>query len=87
MANSQFDQFLEEATTNGDRSDSTLGRDCLYGLYTSWCFPRQAVPRPEGVFWTAMRKKRIHPGPNGLRMKGPAAADTFWRAIRAWSNR
>ena len=72
MANSQFDQFLDEATTIGD---STLGRDCLYGLYTSWCFLRQTVPRPEGVFWAAMRKKRIYPGPNGLRMKGPAAAD------------
>lgn len=75
MANSQFDQFLDEATTSGDRSDSTLGRDCLYGLYTSWCFLHQAVPRPEGVFWAAMRKKRIHQGSNGLRMKGPAAAD------------
>ena len=75
MANSQFDQFLEEATTSGDRYDSALGRDCLYGLYTSWCFLHQAVPSPEGAFWAAMRRKRIRPGHNGLRMKGPAAAD------------
>ena len=70
MANSQFDQFLDEATTSGDRPDSALGRDCLYGLYTSWCFLHQSAPRPEGAFWAAMRRKRIRPGHNGLRMKG-----------------
>lgn len=74
MANTQFDQFLNEATTD-DRSDSALGQDCLYGLYTSWCFLHESTPRPESAFWAAMRKKRIHPGRNGLRMKGPAAAD------------
>ncbi|MCU1434595.1 MAG: hypothetical protein JWR71_1320 [Pseudarthrobacter sp.] len=76
MANTQFDQFLEEATiTTDDQSDSPLGNDGLYGLYTSWCFLHGAVPQPEAAFWAAMRKKHIQPGHKGLRMKGPAAAD------------
>ncbi|GAC1384693.1 MAG: hypothetical protein NVSMB43_25090 [Pseudarthrobacter sp.] len=76
MADMQFDQFLEEATiTTDDQSDATLGRDCLYGLYTSWCFLRQSVPQSEDAFWSAMRKKHVQPGRKGLRMKGPAAAD------------
>ena len=73
MANSQYDQFLREATAPA--SDSVLGRDCLYGVYTSWCYLSQAVPRPEDAFWAAMRQKRIRPGRTHLRMKGPAAAD------------
>lgn len=76
MATSQFDQFLAEATiTTDDRSEAALGRDCLYGLYTSWCFLNQCVPRPESEFWAAMRKRRVRPGHSGLRMRGPAAAD------------
>lgn len=75
MANSQYDQFLQEATTVDPESDSALGRDPLYGLYTSWCFLHQTPPRPEDVFWAAMKKKHIRPGHCGLRMKGPAAAD------------
>ncbi|MGO4187847.1 hypothetical protein [Pseudarthrobacter sp. TAF60_1] len=76
MANTQFDQFLEEATIAADdQSDTTLGRDGLYGLYTSWCFLHQSVPQPEDAFWAAMRKKHIKPERKGLRMKGPAAAD------------
>ena len=74
MATSQDDQFLNEATAD-DGIDSTLGRDCLYGLYTSWCFLQQRAPRPEAAFWAAMKKKHVDPGHNGLRMKGPAAAD------------
>ncbi|HEY3572800.1 MAG TPA: hypothetical protein VGK98_03120 [Arthrobacter sp.] len=75
MAHSQFAQFLEEATTTDDQADSPLGRDCLYGLYTSWCFLHQRTPRAESSFWAAMKKRHIHPGSNGLRMTGPAAAD------------
>ncbi|MDQ0029035.1 hypothetical protein [Arthrobacter bambusae] len=77
MANTasiQFDQFLEEATiTTHDRS--TLGRDCFYGLYTSWCLLNRSVPLPENVFWAAVRTKGIHPDGSGLAMTGPAAAD------------
>jgi hypothetical protein len=74
--NIHFDKFLEEATINSDDwSDSALGRDCFYGLYTSWCLLQQSVPQPEGTFLAAMRTKGIHPAGNGLRMTGPAAAD------------
>lgn len=75
MATSHYDQFLQEATANDPASDHGLGRDPLYGLYTSWCFLGQAAPRPEDAFWAAMKKKQIHPRRTGLRMKGPAAED------------
>ncbi|MFF2244384.1 hypothetical protein ACFVTM_09420 [Arthrobacter sp. NPDC058130] len=75
MADSQYDQFLQEATAPDAASESVLGRDCLYGLYTSWCFLSQTVPRPEDAFWAAMREKRIRPGHTPLRMTGPAAND------------
>lgn len=74
MANSQFDLFLIEATYADQSSDSSLDCDRLYGLYTSWCFINQRPPGSESSFWAAM-KHRIAPGSNGLRMKGPAAAD------------
>lgn len=75
MADSQYDQFLQEATAPGATSGSVLGRDCLYGVYTSWCFLSRAVPRSEDVFWAAMAEKKIRPGRTPLRIKGPAAAD------------
>lgn len=75
MATSQYDQFLQEATVTDPASDHALGRNRLYGLYTSWCFLHQASPRPESAFWAAMKKKQIHPRRTGLRMTGPAAAD------------
>lgn len=75
MANSHFDQFLQEATTHDPSFDRALGRNRLYGLYTSWCFLRQAPPGHEDAFWAAMKEKQIHPKRTGLRMKGPAAAD------------
>jgi len=75
MANSQFDLFLHEATYSDHVSDSSLDRDRLYGLYTSWCFVNEQPPGTESSFWAAM-KHRVSPGRrNGLRMKGPAAAD------------
>ena len=74
MAHSQFDTFLREATHLDPRSESTLDRDSLYGLYTSWCFINQQPPGRESAFWEAM-KDRISIGHSGLRMKGPAAAD------------
>ncbi len=74
MAHSQFDTFLQEATRVDENSESTLDRDRLYGLYTSWCFINQQRPRSEDNFWAAM-KKRINPDHNGLLMTGPAATD------------
>jgi hypothetical protein len=75
MADSQYDQFLQEAITQDPACGRPLGRNCLYGLYTSWCFLSEATPGPEGAFWTAMKTRRIHPNRTGLRLKGPAAAD------------
>jgi hypothetical protein len=73
MADTHFDQFLQEATTYD--SDCSLERDQLYGLYTSWCCLTGTPPATETSFWAAM-KTRIGSGHNnGLRMKGPAAAD------------
>ncbi|SDT58308.1 hypothetical protein SAMN04489743_3738 [Pseudarthrobacter equi] len=73
MAYSQFDHFLQEATYRDQESESTLDGDSLYGLYTSWCSLSSSAPRTEHSFWAAMRL-RVGPG-QGLRMKGPAAAD------------
>lgn len=75
MADSHYDQFLQEATTQDPACGRPLGRNCLYGLYTSWCFLSQTAPEPEDAFWAAMKEKRIHPDRTDLRMKGPAAAD------------
>lgn len=74
MATSQFDRFLQEATTCDRDSGATLERDPLYGLYTSWCHVTGNAPRPERSFWADARV-RIGAGHNGLRMRGPAAAD------------
>jgi hypothetical protein len=75
MAHSHFDRFLQEATIYAPDSYNALGRDCLYGLYTSWCFLSQTIPRPEDTFWAAMNEKQIDPDRTGLRIRGPAAAD------------
>ncbi|MET4592416.1 hypothetical protein [Arthrobacter sp. 754] len=74
MAHSQYDKFLSEATSYDTEAEFTLDKDPLYGLYTSWCYINERMPRTENAFWAAM-KDRIHPERNGLRMKGPAAAD------------
>lgn len=76
MADSQFDQyslFLQEATEPA--SDTSIGRECLYGLYISWCLLSHQTPSPEDKFWAVMKKRNIHPGHTALRIKGPAAAD------------
>ena len=65
MATSHYDQFLQEATTRDPASDHALGRDRLYGLYTSWCFLGHAVPRPEDAFWAAMKRSRSIPSAPG----------------------
>ncbi|MEO5780194.1 hypothetical protein [Arthrobacter oryzae] len=74
-SNSEFDQFLQEATALDPEAGAALGRNRLYGLYTSWCFVSRGVPGPEDAFWAAMKQKGIRPGRTRLRMKGPAATD------------
>lgn len=81
MAYSHFDQFLQEATYRDQEAESTLDGDSLYGLYTSWCHVSNKTPQAEHVFWTAM-SQRVVSG-QGLRMKGPAAADYILTSFRA----
>jgi hypothetical protein len=75
MADSQYDQFLFEATAPDAAAGAGIRRECLYGVYMSWCFLSSSAPRAEDAFWAAMKKKRIRPGRTPLRIKGPAAAD------------
>ena len=76
MAHSHFDRFLQEATDPDLESDCTLAPDPFYGLYVSWCRVASAKRRCEKSFRAAM-KSRFGVRPNGLCMKGPAAADYF----------
>ena len=82
MAHSHFDQFLQEATYRDSESDSTLDGDSFYGLYTSWCYVTQSTPQAERIFRAAMRA-RVGSRRNGLRMKGPAAADYILTSYQA----
>ena len=73
MPTSNFEDFLNEATAPD--TDSTLGPDCLYGLYISWCLSHNLVPAADGAFRAAMHQCGIDVHNSGLRMTGPAAAD------------
>ena len=53
MADSQYDQFLQAATTHDPACHRAQGRNRLYGLYTSWCFLSRAAPGPEDE-WTTL---------------------------------
>ena len=75
MATSHFEQFLDEATVPDFDTDSPLGPDCLYGLYTSWCLIHGADPRPDITFWAGMHRCGIDIHDSRLRMMGPAAVD------------
>lgn len=81
MAQTDFDQFLNEATSNDQESHAALEGDAFYGLYTSWCCVSGKTTHPEHVFWEAMRT-RVNPR-RGLRMKGPAAADYIMSSYQA----
>lgn len=75
MAPSHFRQFLSDATAPAPDTDSPLGPDCLYGLYTSWCLLQGMKPKPDTSFRKGMRMCRINVDSGRLRMKGRAAAD------------
>jgi hypothetical protein len=75
VATSHFQQFLHDATSPAPDTDSPLGPDCLYGLYTSWCLLQGMTPKPVASFRTGMRLCRINVHRGRLRMKGRAAAD------------
>jgi hypothetical protein len=75
MATSHFQQFLHDATSPAPDTDTPLGPDCLYGLYTSWCLLQGLTPQPERFFRVGMRLCRVNIHGGRLRMKGQAAAD------------
>jgi hypothetical protein len=75
MATSHFQQFLSDATSPAPETDSPLGPDCLYGLYTSWCLLHGMRPRTHLSFRAGMRRCRVSLHGSRRRMKGRAAAD------------
>ena len=81
MAQSHFDQFLNDATYQDQEADSPLDGDAFYGLYTSWCCVSGNTPRTEQAFWEAMAP-RVGPTQR-LRMKGPAAGDYILASYQA----
>jgi hypothetical protein len=75
MDATQFDQFIAEALTTERETDTVLGPDELYGLYTSWCLIHQLQPAAPGPLFTALSERSIDPQNCELAMTGPAAAD------------
>jgi hypothetical protein len=73
MPTSHFEDFLNDATA--PNTDSTMGPDCLYGLYVSWCLIHSLEPAADISFRAAMHRCGIDVHNSGLRMTGPAAAD------------
>lgn len=74
MALSHFERFLLDATVP-DETHGPLGPDCLYGLYTSWCFLHGITPVADVVFRAAMERRGIDLRSSHRRMAGPAATD------------
>ena len=75
MTATHFDQFLAEAVVPDREPGLGLGRDELYGLYTSWCLLNKAEPHTPSSLWEALQRAGIDPDSNNLSMTGPAAAD------------
>ncbi|TAP41857.1 hypothetical protein [Arthrobacter sp. S39] len=75
MPATHFDRFLAESVTPQRDSGTGLGRDGLYGLYTSWCLINNVEPEEPASLWKALKKHGIAAEHNNLNMTGPAAAD------------
>lgn len=75
MDSTHFDRFFAEAVITDRETDSGLGEDELYGLYTSWCVINQIEPESPTALWNALRGEQIEPSNNSLAMTGPAATD------------
>jgi hypothetical protein len=75
MPANHFEEFLAEAVVPDREPGLGLGRDELYGLYTSWCLINKAQLQPPDALWVALEDHGINPDSNNLSMTGPAAAD------------
>ncbi|WP_045732832.1 hypothetical protein [Pseudarthrobacter chlorophenolicus] len=75
MPANHFEDFLADAVVPAKEPGLGLGRDELYGLYTSWCLIHKVQLQPPEELWTALKLKGIDPDNNNLSMTGPAAAD------------
>jgi hypothetical protein len=75
MPANHFEDFLAEAVVPAKEPGLGLGRDELYGLYTSWCLIHKVRLQPPEELWAALKLKGIDPDSNNLSMTGPAAAD------------
>lgn len=70
-----FDRFIVEAVKTDQGTDGGLGKENLYGLYTSWCLLNRIQPENPEALWGALRGADIEPTDNDLAMTGPAATD------------
>ncbi|TLM75573.1 hypothetical protein [Pseudarthrobacter sp. NamB4] len=75
MPATHFEEFLAEAVVPDREPGLGLGRDELYGLYTSWCLLHKAQLQAPEALWDALLEHGINPDSNNLSMTGPAAAD------------
>ncbi|MFE4838106.1 hypothetical protein ACFRAU_25930 [Arthrobacter sp. NPDC056691] len=75
MHATQFEQFVAEALTTERETDTVLGPDELYGLYTSWCLIHNVQPDAPAALFAALKANGIDPQNCELAMTGPAAAD------------
>ncbi|KNH15268.1 hypothetical protein ACU18_17665 [Arthrobacter sp. ZBG10] len=75
MPATHFDSFLAEAVVPDKEPGLGLGRDELYGLYTSWCLINKEQLQPPESLWQALQEHNIDPDSNNLSMTGPSAAD------------
>jgi hypothetical protein len=72
MPTSHFEDFLNDATA--PNTDSTMGPDCLYGLYVSWCLIHSLEPAADISFRAAMHRCGIDVHNSGLRMTQPTTS-------------
>ncbi|SDS77544.1 hypothetical protein SAMN04489743_0828 [Pseudarthrobacter equi] len=75
MPANHFEDFLADAVVPAKEPGLGLGRDELYGLYTSWCLINKVQLQAPEDLWGALKVKGIDPDSNNLSMTGPAAAD------------
>lgn len=75
MPATHFKEFLAEAVVPDREPGLGLGREELYGLYTSWCLIQKSPLQPPEALWAALEDNGINPDHNNLSMTGPAAAD------------